>query len=90
MESRVTFCFVLFSMRRLMMLRSPLTTSVDADQSPLGASDGRVEGTRTTKGVVGRERACDLEPWLWFWFCHHRLFGDYVWVRVQPRPFNLR
>ena len=84
MERTVTFCFVWFSMKRLIMLRSPLTTSGDADQSPSVASDGRVEGTRTTKGIVGRESACDLEPSLrlWLWLCYHRLFCDYVRVRT--------
>lgn len=44
-----------------MTLRSPLTTSGNGDQSPSRAPDGRLEGIRTTKGIVRRERTGDLE-----------------------------
>jgi len=70
------------------MLRSPLTTSGHSDQSLLVVSDGCVEGTRTTEGIVGRESACNLEPLLLFrlWLCNHCLFCDYVRVRMRVSP----
>jgi len=67
MESKVKFCLVLFSMRRLMILRSPLTTSADVDQILLMASDERGGGARTTEKIVGRERTCDFEFQRWLW-----------------------
>jgi len=75
MESKATSYFVLFSMKRLMTLRSPLTTSADVDQVPVMVLDEWVGGTRMAEGIVGRERTCDLESWHWHWLCH-RLFGD--------------
>ena len=81
METKVTFCFVLFSRKRLMTLRSPLTTSVNVDQSPSMTSDGQTEGARTTKGIFRGERTCDFEFWLWL--CHHCLFSDCTRVRMQ-------
>jgi hypothetical protein len=63
-----------------MMLRSPLTTSVQADQSPARDPDGQVRARRTAEGVFGREGTCDLEFQLWLYY---RLFGD--WMRMRAR-----
>jgi len=51
METKVTFCLVLFSMKRLMTLRSPLTTSADVDQFPPMALDGWVGEYARPKGL---------------------------------------
>ena len=62
MERTVTFCFVWFSMKRLMMLRSPLTTSGDVDQSPSVASmDGWREYIRP-KGLSEGKEPVTLNP----------------------------
>ena len=51
MESKVTFCLVLFSMKRSMVLRSPLTTSVDVNQSPEWPRMNKVWGYARPKGL---------------------------------------
>jgi hypothetical protein len=67
---------VLFSIKRLIILRSPLTTSARVDQPP-GISYGGAKEIRTTKGVVGRERALNLKFQLCLGLLYFRcLLGD--------------
>ena len=63
-----------------MILRSPFTTSMRVDRSPIRVSDRKVRKGRTAKGVVGRESACDLEFQLWLCCC---LFSNCTRRRAQ-------
>jgi len=60
MESNDTSCFVLFSMNRLVTLRSPSTTSADVDQILSTVLDEWVGGTRTAEEIIGRKITSSL------------------------------